>query len=198
MLALPPAHTGKLLPAEAEAFQQLGRVLSAAVTPPLQASSAHPAIFEASAVQTHRKPQDIPFSVQAMLDKIPDALMLARDGEVLHGNAKALALFGYKTAYELINDEAIWSCFAKQSQALPPTALNLANGSSVLVSASMSLVPWQGGPVRQFTLHKAEASSQTASPVAIVAPAPERSESASTAGLSRLRQPRWKRPPSQR
>jgi PAS domain S-box-containing protein len=152
----PASGSSRLLPAEAEAFTQLGRVLGAAVS-----EAAKPATGQAAVTpKPHRRPADIPFSMLAMLDRMPDALVLARDGEVLHGNAKALALFGYKTAYELLNDEAVWAFFSQPRQTLPATTLTLANGRTVPIDGSISLVPWQNGPVRQYTLRQTNVESQ--------------------------------------
>ena len=163
----------KLLPSEAEAFHQLGRLLSASMVAkatesekpaqPVTSPAANAPAFAREVTPpatVHRRPLDIPFAVLATLDQMPDALLLAREGEVLHANGKALALFGAKTVYELINDDAVWDAFINLETPIDAATLTTKSGVTVTFSASLSHVAWKDGQVRQFTLRRAEAAVQ--------------------------------------
>lgn len=176
----------KLLPSEAEAFQQLGRVLSASmatkttapsVAPQESKLATAPGAPEAATVVSHRRPLDIPFAVLATLDQMPDALLLAKDGEVLHANGKALALFGTKTVYELINDDTIWSQFAQLDAPISKATVTTKAGLTISFSASLSHVAWKDGQVRQFTLHKLD-EPQAKPKAQATNPAPSTAEAA--------------------
>ncbi len=126
-----------LLPSEAEAFDNLGRVLGAAARP-----EAPP----------RRKPMQIPEVVKNALDRMPEPLLIARGGELLHANAASLKVFDYQTVEELVNDKIIWQLFAKRDESLPPAEFTLQNGKTVRLSAPVAKVAWQNGPASQFTL----------------------------------------------
>jgi PAS domain S-box-containing protein len=165
-----PQPKSALLPSEAAAFQNLGRVLGAIA--PERAR--------------RRTPPAIPEIVIAALNRMPDPLLIAKGGQLLHANAKALAMCGYGSVGELINDEVAWDVFADRAESLPPAEIRLINGMILRVSAPMAEVAWQNGPARQFTLkplaaaaprkQQADESKPEASAEKSVAPpAPEKS-----------------------
>lgn len=144
-----PSKSG-LLPSEAEAFDNLGRVLGAAARPD---------------PPPRRKPMELPEVVRNALDRMSEPLLIARGGELLHANAATLKVFGYETVEELVNDKIVWQLFAKRDESLPPAEFTLQNGKTVRLSAPFAKVAWQNGPASQFTLRpipeesvKAEAS----------------------------------------
>jgi PAS domain S-box-containing protein len=132
---LPPKTS--LLPSEAEAFDNLGRVLGDAVKPVLP---------------PRRKPMALPDVVKNALDRMSEPLLIARGGELLHANAASLKVFNYETVEDLVNDKIIWQLFAKRDESLPPAEFTLQNGKTVRLSAPIAKVAWQNGPASQFTL----------------------------------------------
>jgi len=151
--------------AEAEAFHQLGKVLSESVVEQKPAPE-----------KPRRKPVAIPRPVTTAIDNLAHAVLISRNEQVLHANPKALEIFGYGSVDDLINDEAVWTYFSTLGQSVPVATLELGNGSAVSFSAQLSEVAWQNGPARQFILKPVAApvakprEVKVAPPPAIAAP----------------------------
>jgi PAS domain S-box-containing protein len=137
----PPAP--RLLPQEAEAFQNLGRVLGQATPPHAE-------------IPVRRKPMMLPDVVKTGLDRMPEPLLIAKGGALLYANPAALKVFGHATPEDLVNDKVVWQFFAERDQSLPPVEMTLESGKQVKLSASLAQVAWQNGPANQFTLRPAE------------------------------------------
>ncbi len=131
-----------LAPAEAEAFKQLGKVLKddAGLAP------------KPEAPPSRRSLPAIPQLVRATIDRLPDAVLIAKDGQLRYANPSALRLFGYNGAEDVINDTKLWERFVALGQSLPTTEIEYGNGQSLTATAQMSVVPWLGGPARQFVI----------------------------------------------
>jgi PAS domain S-box-containing protein len=127
--------------AEAEAFHQLGKVLS-------ESAVEQKPMPE----KPRRKPLVIPRPVTTAIDKYAHAVLISRNEQVLHANPKALEIFGYGSVDDLINDEAVWTYFSTLGQSVPVATLALDNGVDVSFAAQLSEVAWQNGPARQFIL----------------------------------------------
>ena len=136
----------RLAAADAEAFDQLGKVLSE--------FSAIQAPAKAAPVQ--RMPKPIPDVVMKAIDGIKDAILITKAKQIVYANPRARAFFGYATLIELINDSAVWNLFAPLEHALPATFLRLKDDTAFSLSASMTTIAWLDGPARQFTLQEVE------------------------------------------
>jgi len=152
----------QLAAAAAEAFHQLGRVLSEAVAEP-------PPVPE----KPRRKPVVIPRAVTTAIDKLNHAVLICKGEQVLHANPKALEIFGYPTVDDLINDEAVWTYFSTLGKPVPEARLALDNGRDVSFAAQLSEVAWHSGPARQFILKPvaAPAAQQSEAKAAVPPPA---------------------------
>ena len=156
-----PAAKPRLAAAEAEAFHQLGRVLteSAIDQKPLPE-------------KPRRKPVAIPLAVTNAIDKAVHAVLISKSGQVLHANPKALEIFGYSSVADLINDDAVWTFFATLGQSVPVATLALENGRDISFTAQLSEVAWHSGPARQFILRPAAAPVSKQSEVKLTLPKP--------------------------
>ncbi|MEP7174010.1 MAG: PAS domain-containing sensor histidine kinase, partial [Aestuariivirga sp.] len=149
--------------AEAEAFHQLGKVLTESVVEQKPVPE-----------KPRRKPAVIPRPVTTAIDKLAHAVLISRNEQVLHANPKALEIFGYGSVDDLINDDAVWTYFSTLGQSVPVATLELENGSAVSFSAQLSEVAWQNGPASQFILKPvaapfAKPSEVKAPPPAVIA-----------------------------
>ena len=155
----------QLAPADADAFHHLGKVLHASVT-------AQAPVTRAAPDKPRRKQTAIPLAVTTAIDRLANAVLIARNGHVLHANSKVLELSGYSSVEDLINDETFWAFFAPLSQSLHATTLTLDNGREISFTAQSTEVAWLNGPARQFILRPA-ASPATRHVEAKPVPAPQ-------------------------
>jgi PAS domain S-box-containing protein len=135
----------QLAPAEAEAFHHLGKVLNESTLLQTPAAKIVPE-------KPRRRQAAIPFAVITAIDKAASAVLITKNDQVLHANPKARELFGYASVEDLINDDVLWSYFAKLGQPVPAAALLLENGRDISFAAQLSEVAWLNGPARQFIL----------------------------------------------
>ncbi len=131
----------QLAAAEAQAFHELGRVLSESVVD-----------HRPAAEKPRRQPAAVPWPVTNAIDSLVHAVVISRGEQVLHANSKALGFFGYASVDDLINDEAVWAYFSMLRQSVPVATLALENGVHLSFAAQLSEVAWQNGPARQFML----------------------------------------------
>jgi PAS domain S-box-containing protein len=141
---------------DAEAFQQLGRVLNA-----FSADAGH--TQPASAEMPKRTPAAIPAAVTKAIDSIKEPIIITKDGKILYANPRGMAFFGYTTVAALINDDAIWHLFSPLERALPATTIKLKHNRAFTLEADMVTIAWLHGPARQFTLQ--EVSQGVSKPV---------------------------------
>lgn len=172
----PPAKP-QLATAEAEAFHQLGRVLTEAV---VEQRPTAPVMAE----KPRRKQAVIPAAVSNAIDKLGAAVLIAKGGQLLHANPKACEVFGYSSVEDLINDEPLWTFFSQPGQPEPVASLTLENGRTVNFSTQLSEVAWLNGPARQFTVKPAATPAQKtsgaeAAPALPIIAAPEEAPAAS-------------------
>ncbi len=144
------ATTPQLAPAEADAFHHLGNMLNESTVVLEPASKTEP-------TKLRRKQAAIPFPVTNAIDKLSNAVLIAKDGQVLYANSKARELFGYASVEDLINDDVLWTFFAPLAQSPAGTTLTLENGREISFTTQSSAVAWQSGPARQFILQPAAA-----------------------------------------
>jgi PAS domain-containing protein len=97
--------------------------------------------------------------VRLPLENRADAVLVAKGGQLLFANPAAARLFGYETGEDVINDASLERQFGGLGQSLPPTGLACDGGREVRASAQMTVIPWLGGPARQFVLSPAEADA---------------------------------------
>lgn len=132
----------KLQPAETEAFNRLGRALKEEVG--LAAKHAETA--------PRRVVPSIPELLRGTIDRLERPVLITRDGQLRYGNPAAQRLFGFENAEDMINDVKLWDRFAALDQPLSVTEIEHGDGQSLTASVQMSVVPWIGGPARQFTI----------------------------------------------
>jgi PAS domain S-box-containing protein len=132
---------------DAEAFQQLGRVLNE--------FSAKPAVTTLSSPEkVNRSPAAIPEVIRKAIDAIREPVLITKAGQLLYANPRAQAFFGYATFDNLINDDAVWTLFGRLEQSSPATTIKLKDNTELTFSAHMAAVAWLNGPARQFTLQE--------------------------------------------
>lgn len=147
--------TGALSEADAAAFEKLRHALEAEIRQ-AAAPGAPPAAPEPEP-PVRRKLQRIPDQVRLPLENRSEAVLIAKDGQLLFANPAAARLFGYETGEDVINDRALSERFGQLGQPLPRAAIAADDGQQVEASVQMTVIPWLGGPARQFLLQPAEA-----------------------------------------
>jgi len=145
---------------DAAAFEKIAKAVEEGIRqvkqpPPRAADAATP---DASpTAPTRRKLQRIPDQVRLPLENRSEAVLVAKDGHLLFANPAAARLFGYETGEDVINDQALSTRFGQLGQALPRTEIITDSGSAIEASVQMVVIPWLGGPARQFLLLPAAA-----------------------------------------
>jgi PAS domain S-box-containing protein len=151
-----PPKPGTLSEADSATFEKIGKTLKddirQAAPPP--APAPEPAPPKAVAPPPRRKLPRIPDQVRLPLENRAEAVLVAKDGELLFANPAAARFFGYETGEDVINDAALADRFGQLGQALPHCEIAGANGHAVDASVQMTVIPWLGGPARQFVLQK--------------------------------------------
>jgi PAS domain S-box-containing protein len=146
----PPAETetkSQRAASDAEAFQQLGRVLNE-----FSAKSAVTTLSSPEKVK--RSLAAIPEVIRKAIDAIREPVLITKAGQLLYANPRAQAFFGYATFDSLINDDAVWTLFARLEQSSPAATIKLKDDTKLTFSAHMAAVAWLNGPARQFTLQE--------------------------------------------
>ncbi|MBI2718443.1 MAG: PAS domain S-box protein [Rhizobiales bacterium] len=167
-----PAAVPGLAAPEAEAFNRLGQILNgetAAATPVMPAEKPVPAA-------PRRKLAGIPEIIRRPFDRLAEAVIIARDGAIIHANPAACQLFGQTSASDLANDPLLWDRFAALGQSLPVTDIDTAQGLRIAAKVQMSVIPWLNGPARQFIITRAEPQRTDAVALQVVPKLPRRSE----------------------
>ena len=157
----PPAAQ-RLPEADAAVFERLGKTLEDGIRqlPPREAAPA--AQTPPPAPAARRTLQHVPDQVRLPLENRSDAVLVAKDGQLLFANPAAALLFGYETAEEVINDASLRSQFGGLGQSLPPAGIAADGGRLVRAGVQMTVIPWLGGPARQFVLSPVEADAPAA------------------------------------
>ena len=165
--ASPDAASG-LSATDAAAFEQLGRVLEEGIRQLPTHRETVPAQTADPVLPTRRSLQRLPDQVRLPLEARTEPVLVARDGQLIYANPAAARMFGYETAEDVINDRRLSERFGGLGQALPLSAIEGEGGRVVEASADVAIVPWLGGPARQFVLHAAQHRAAEVKP----APAP--------------------------
>ncbi len=140
---------------DTEIFERLGKVLiqgtasssaAAAETPPDPARRAVPYI---------------PDTIRTAIDRLAEPVLIVKDDLLLYANPKALALFGYESAEDAINDPKLQQRFALLGQSLAMAEIEIGNGRRISAAVQMSPIPWLSGPARQFVIRPVEAAART-------------------------------------
>jgi PAS domain S-box-containing protein len=145
---------------DAAAFEKLGKTLEEGIrhVPRREAAPAAPVqnVPPPVPAEPRRQLAYIPVLMRQHLENRKDALLIAKDGQLVFANPAAAKLFGYATGEDVINDRAIADRFAHLGQALPGSDIATQTGKSIFATVQMTVVPWHSGPARQFTLRPAE------------------------------------------
>ena len=154
-----------LSPNDAEAFEKLGKTLSEGarhLPRPVPGGEAAPQTAEAAKPEPkpeavpRRKLPSIPDQLSLLFKACREAILISKDGLLIFANAPAAAFFGHATAEDVINDQAIAGRFGQLGQSLPAGDIAIETGTSVFATVQMSVIPWLGGPARQFVLRRAD------------------------------------------
>ncbi len=105
-----------------------------------------------STTQRRRALPHIPDIVRGHIDKMPEPVLIAKDGVLLYANSPACKLLGHAAAEDLINDHLLGERFGTLDKTLPATDIETSSGAPVRLVAHMSPIPWLNGPARQFVL----------------------------------------------
>jgi PAS domain S-box-containing protein len=152
-----PASAHGLSDTDAAAFEQLGRVLEEGIRQlPPRREPAPAQSTEAIVPPPRRSLPRLPDQVRLPLESRSEPVLVARDGQLLYANPAAAKLFAYDTAEDVINDRRLGERFGGLGQALPVSAIEGDDGRMAEASVDVSIVPWLGGPARQFVLHAAQ------------------------------------------
>ncbi len=196
--AAPEAAAMPLSADDAEAFEKLGKTLQDDVrhvprrdVGPEPAARpapapAPPVVVPPPAAETLPPPpprrtlQRLPDQVRLPLETRAEPLLVAKDGQLLFANTAAAQFFGYETGEDVINDDALHDRFSQLGQSLPGCDIAPAKGRPVFASVKMSVIPWLGGPARQFILKPAE-PRHTEAMEPKLAPVPQASRDANEA-----------------
>jgi PAS domain S-box-containing protein len=162
---------------DAEAFDRLGQALKNEIPERLARDDSKregaPAVVKApepaARVAAPRRPvPPIPDVIRAPIDRLAEASLIAKDGQLLHANPAALAMFGHPDVESLINDPKLWDRFGPLGQSLPATDIETSAGPAVTATVQMSLIPWLSGPARQFVLKRVERDKAEAVALSVV------------------------------
>ena len=156
----PPAPAPQQMPeSDAAVFEKLGKTLEDGIRQLPRRDAAPAAEAPAPAPAARRKLQRIPDQVRLPLENRADAVLVAKGGQLLFANPAAARLFGYETGEDVINDTSLERQFGGLGQSLPPTGIACDGGREVRAGVQMTVIPWLGGPARQFVLSLAEADA---------------------------------------
>ena len=158
-LAEPPAAP-PISETDAALFERLGKIVEEGIRQLPQTGGATPAEPAPPAPPPRRKLQRIPDQVRLPLENHPDAVLVAKDGHLLFANPAAARLFGYETGEDVINDQGLSAHFGGLAQSLPPGDIAGDEDRHVRAAVQMTVIPWLGGPARQFVLTPADAAAQ--------------------------------------
>jgi PAS domain S-box-containing protein len=193
-LAPPPAATAPAVPSgpapepvastrartlpepDAAVFERLGKAVEEGIRqlPAREAAPAADLAVDAAAdTAPRRRLQRIPDQVRLPLENRSEAVLVAKDGQLLFANPAAARLFGHETGEDVINDDGLSSQFAALAQSLPACEFPGPGGRPLRAAVQMSVIPWLGGPARQFVVTPTEAEAPRQEPSPTPAPAPE-------------------------
>ena len=144
-----PEAKPKLAVAEAEAFDRLGQVLREVARPVPPVAEPPP--------PPRRKLAPIPDVLRDAIDRQADAVLIAKDGMLVYANPAARQMFGHDSAEDTVNDAKLWERFGPLGQSLPATDIDYGGSGRLTAAVQMSVIPWLGGPARQFNLKPMDA-----------------------------------------
>ena len=175
-----------LSPSDAAAFDRLGKILTRATDerplanpPPAPMRARHPAAAP------------IPDVVRRPIDRLPEAVVIARNGDVLYANPAALKLLSHESLGGLLEDDAICAVLAAAREPQSRVEIQGRHGPLVL-DAQVDRAPWLNGAATQLTLRPAARPERDTRPVEETAsstPAKEAMEPAAPANQSLAIQP---------
>lgn len=141
-----------------------------------------------TAPQPRRKLSHIPDIVRNHIDRLPEPVLIAKEGGLLYANPAACQLLGHASAEDALNDQLLNERFGTLDKTLPATDIKVSSGASIRLIAHMSLLPWLNGPARQFLLEPAAAQAPPArvresAPESVIAAPPQEVASSAEAPL---------------
>jgi PAS domain S-box-containing protein len=159
----PQPVTAEIQPTPAEAFENLGKSITAAVaakilpvvTPEPLVEKPVVVVAEASNgdVKPPRKIPFVPDAVRLSLERTGQAILVGRDGEGLFATQQAATLLRFEDHGLLMSQDKLWSALFEGSSG---AALSLITGSGTTEAydCTRAFVPWLNGRADQFILRK--------------------------------------------
>ena len=148
---------------DADAFEKLGKQLKADVRHVPRREVETPATLEAkpetkpeTPAPPRRRLPHIPAVLRVPLEKRAEPILIAQNGQLIYANPAAAAFLGFTSSDQVINDAQLCDRFGQLGQSLPSTDIGLDGGRSIAAAVQLDVVPWHGGPARQFILRQAQ------------------------------------------
>jgi PAS domain S-box-containing protein len=164
------------LPTPAEAFENLGKSISAAVDAATVAPKAAADIPKVDAIKPPPvAPVLVPFvpaTIRDSLERTGKAILVARDGAGLFATRSAANILGHDDVSPLFASKSLWQSLEEASSGAV-LGLVTESGSTDAYNVSRAVIPWQNGPADQFIIQRAE---QKVAPVVVqenIASAPQ-------------------------
>ena len=110
----------------------------------------------------------VPPVIRKRLDELADSIVVLRNNEILHANARAIQLLGFATLSALKDRADIAQLIVAPTT---PATIADATGQTLRIRSQLSQVPWVGGFATQAVISLA-AETAPAKPAAASSPAP--------------------------
>jgi PAS domain S-box-containing protein len=145
-------------PSAAEAFENLGKSIEAAVkahTPALVLDTPSP--VETIKPETHKIPF-VPDAIRNSLERTHKAILVGRDGEALFATSHVASLLGFAEVSDIFAHTTLWDALFQTSSG---AALNLvtATGEMQAFDYTRAHIPWHNGLAEQFILQSLQLES---------------------------------------
>ncbi|MBM3519804.1 MAG: PAS domain S-box protein [Alphaproteobacteria bacterium] len=149
-----------LSPSDRATFDRLGKILSGETEAKPPMSGATP-----PAQARRREAPQVPDVVRKPIDRLAEAVVIARDGEVLYANPAALHLLGNDNLDDLLDNRGVCAALAAISQSRSNLDVPARHGV-ISLDIAVARAPWLNGPVHQLILRRAEGAEHEVAPAA--------------------------------
>jgi PAS domain S-box-containing protein len=152
-------------PTAAEAFENLGKSIEAAVKANVPVAAVEPLPPEV----TLPEPQKIPFvpdAIRSSLERTGKAILVGRGDEALFATAHVAALLGFDHVSNVFGHPTLWQSLF-QSSSGAALAVETATGQTEAFDVTRAQIPWQNGLADQFILQaiRSDEARQVAQPL---------------------------------
>jgi PAS domain S-box-containing protein len=98
----------------------------------------------------------IPLTITRALEQTGAAIAIRKNGAPAFVSQKAVALFGFETAIDLLSDQAFWGSLENLNLSQSDARLRFADHRTAEVKVTVSTIPWLSGPARQYVFEDAK------------------------------------------